>query len=100
MEISKKGLLSNNPLDCLKLVYSICPDKLSELFENVGIQVKDEKDLEMMAKIVENKIDTTGQLRDANDESRPLVFDCMRILNSIDFTEEQKQLAQNLKYTI
>lgn len=98
MEISKNGLRSNNPLDCLKLVYAICPDKLSQLFENIGIQLKDEKDLEIMAKIVENKIDTTGQLRDANDETRPLVFDCMRIINSIEFTPEEKTKAQTLTY--
>lgn len=96
MQISKAGLCANNCLDILKLIYSVCPEKLQKTFENIKFQVKDEKDLEMMAKIVENKADVTGQFRDPNDENIPIVFDCMRILNGWEFTDEEKLKAKSL----
>lgn len=98
MEISKSGLKKGNPLDCLKLCFHLDKETLVELFEKVKIQVKDEKDLEILSKIVEKKFDVQGQFRDPNDENIPLMFDTMAILNSIEFTPEQKEVAKKFKY--
>lgn len=97
MEISKQGLIQNNPLDCLKLVYAINKEKLREAFEKLFFQVKDEKDLDIMANIVSKGYDVNGTFRNPNDESMPIVFDCMRMLNAMEFTEEEKEIARNYK---
>lgn len=73
-------------------------DKLKEIFEKVKIQVQDDKDLEMLAKIVQNKIDTTGQLRDPENEDIPLVFDTMAIINGMKFSEEEKNKCKSFNY--
>lgn len=73
-------------------------EKLAEAFEKVKFQVKEEADLPIMATIVEKGFDVSGKFRDPNDEARPIVFDCMRILNSMDFTDEEKEKAKTLNY--
>lgn len=95
MKISLSGLEQNNPIDCLKLAYFLNKDKVYEAFAKVKIQVENEKDLEMLSKIIANKIDVEGKLRDPNDESRPLMFDSMAIIHNIEWSEEEKSKAEN-----
>lgn len=95
MEISKQGLIQNNPLDCLKLVYLMNKEKLAEAFEKVFFSVKEEKDLPIMANIVQKGYDVNGTFRNPNDEAIPIVFDCMRILESMEFNEQEKEIAEN-----
>lgn len=98
MEISISGLKNGNPLDYLKLCYSLCPDKLAEAFAKVKIQVQDEKDLDVLSKIIDKKIDTQGMLRDPNDETMPLMFDSMRIINGIEFSQEEADKCKTINF--
>lgn len=98
MEISRSGLNNDNPLDCLKLCYQVSPKKLRDAFANVLMKVEDEKDLEILAKVIQNKMDVEGKFRDPNDESIPLMFDSMRIIHGIEFSPEEEEKATSLIY--
>lgn len=97
MTISKKGLDEGNPLDCLKLCYLINPDKFKEEFAKVGIDIVNENDLPILEKIVANKVDVTGQLKDEN--GNPVMFDTMAIIYNIPFTEEEKNKILSFNYS-
>lgn len=100
MVISIPGLRNNNPLDWLKMAFQLNQSKLSEAFSKVKVSVNDEKDLEMLDRIVKANVDIQGKLRDPEDENIPIVFDTMRIIkNGIDFSPEEKKKALTFKYT-
>lgn len=96
MQISLSGLKEGNPLDCLKLCYQLSPEKFKSAFAKVGIQIIDEKDLDTLNKIIANKVDVEGQLKDVN--GNPIMFDTMRICDSIEFTPEEKSKSETFNY--
>lgn len=99
MDISLEGLNRGNPIDCLRLCYLVNPDKIKNAFKKVKIKFEDEKGLDMLAKIHEQKLDVEGKFRDPEDENIPLMFDVMRVIGSIEFSPEEIQKIQSITFS-
>lgn len=97
MEINREKLQAGDCLEVMKVAYLMNPGKVQEAFEKVKIQVKEEKDLEILSKIVKSKYDVNGMFSDPEDEKRKLVFDTMRIFEGFKFSDEEKSICQQIK---
>lgn len=96
MEISKSGLQSGNPLELLKMSWLLNSKKLQDAFSKVQVQINNEDDLIALFEIAKNKLDVSGQIKDANDN--PLMFDTIMILRGIKYTPQEAQNAQTFTY--
>lgn len=89
MEISKSGLQSGSMIDLLKLSWAINQQKLKDAFDRVEITIDCEKDLQTLADIHAKKIDVEGGIKDENNN--PIMFDTKMVLNTIEFSPEEKE---------
>jgi hypothetical protein len=95
MEISKQGLLDENPIDWINLSFQLNPEKLQDAFSKIGLRLETNEDLVSLSEIIKNKYDIEGKLK-INDN--PAIFDSMNIIKSIEWTESEKEKAKTLNY--
>jgi len=93
MTISKKGVAIGDPLELIKLSYFLNKEKFISGFDKVSIKVGSELDLNGLAEIVKNKIDVGGKIKDKS--GNVIMFDTMRILDSIKYSKEEKDAVLN-----
>lgn len=96
MTISKSGLQSGNPLELLKLAYILSSDKLQSEFKKVQVEIQNEEDLHSLSEICNKKYDVDGKLKDGN--GNPLMFDTVRILDSIKFSPEEQSKINSVTF--
>lgn len=96
--VSREGLLTQNPSDVIRLAFFLSPDKMQTAFSKLGITVANENDVNALIKITENKLDTSGKLK--SKEGNVLVFDTMRIINNIPFSEQEGSKIELIKQNL
>lgn len=89
-KISKRALQSGDARSLLQLVWMINPAKLQNALANVDVEANDESDLDAIAEIENSQLKT--------NDGQSLQLGIVSLLNEIDFTPEEKQIAKSFNY--
>lgn len=89
-KISKRALQSGDARSLLQLVWMINPAKLQKALAKVDVEANDESDLDAIAEIENSQLKT--------NDGQSLQLGIVSLLNEIDFTPEEKQIAKSFNY--
>ena len=79
--ISAKKIKSGNVLERMRFIFCADRENFTKAFKSIGVEVKNEKDLETLAQLHELGDDVKGKLK--NNKSQDVVFNLTKFIDQI-----------------